>query len=81
MHQCVCEVSAWLAINGVIVNVEKIMSVIVKMGNLKRCYCNFESILRDITKGFSVYNGSLGVIKNGKLKRCFCNFPLVYLLS
>jgi hypothetical protein len=76
VYQCVCEVSAWLAINGVIVNVEKIMSVIVKMGNLKRCYCNFESILRDITKGFSVYNGSLGVIKNGKLKRCFCNFPL-----
>jgi hypothetical protein len=26
----VCEVLAWLAINGVIVNVEKIMSVIVK---------------------------------------------------
>jgi hypothetical protein len=32
--------------------------------------------LREITKGFSVYNGSLGVIKNGKLKRCFCNFPI-----
>jgi hypothetical protein len=37
--------------------------------------------LREITKGFSVYNGSLGVIKNGKLKRCFCNFPLVKLLK
>jgi hypothetical protein len=39
---------------------------IVKMGNLKRCYCNFESILRDITKGFSVCNGSLGVSKKWK---------------
>jgi hypothetical protein len=29
--KCVCEVFAWLAINAVIVNVEKIMSVIVKM--------------------------------------------------
>ncbi len=45
------------------------MSVIVKMGNLKGCYCNFESILHDITKGFSVYYGSLGDIKNGKLGR------------
>ena len=74
VYQCVCEVSAWLAIHGVIVNVEKKMSVIVRTWNLNRCFCNFESILREITKGFSVYNGSLGVIKNGKLKRCFCKW-------
>jgi hypothetical protein len=76
--KCVWEVlTSWLAINGVIVNVEKIMSVlIVKTWNLKRCFCNFESIFREVlTIGFSVYNGSFGVIKNGKLKRCFCDFP------
>ncbi len=75
--KCVCEVlTSWLEINGVIVNVEKIMSVIVKMWNLKRCFCNFESIFCEVPIGFSVYNGgSLGVIKNGKLKRCFCDFP------
>ena len=79
VYQCVCEVSAWLARNGVILKVEQIMSVIVKTWTLNRCFCNFESILREITKGFSVYNGSLGVIKNGKLKRCFCNFPFIIL--
>ena len=57
----------------------------VGMAGNKRCYCKCwednecysknESILHEITKGFSVYNGSLGVIKNGILKRCFCNFP------
>jgi hypothetical protein len=25
----------------------------------KGCFCNFESILREITKGFLVYSGSL----------------------
>jgi hypothetical protein len=30
VYQCVCEVLAWLAINCVILKVEKIMSVIVK---------------------------------------------------
>jgi hypothetical protein len=46
------------------------MSVIVK-------------ILREITKGFSVYHGSLDVVKNKKFKRYFCNFPknLCYCVS
>ncbi len=63
VYQCVCEDLGGLAINGVIVNVRKDCRCYSKKCQTCRCFCNFESFLREITKGFSVYNGSLGVIK------------------
>jgi hypothetical protein len=59
MYKCVCEVLAWLARKSMLVNVENIMGVVVKTQNRKQTvFVIFESILREITKGLLVYNGS-----------------------
>jgi hypothetical protein len=47
----------------------------------KWCYCNFESILREITKGFLVSNGSsLGAIKMDNFNGVIVISPFYYSL-